>query len=383
MQPYFNNILNLYDGGFTAVVRAKDCYLYDINGRQYTDFESGVWCAVLGHCHEAVTEVLGNQSSKVFHLGYRFVNDLPEKLSAELLCMLGLQGGKTVFLSSGSEAVNLAITIAKEITGRQKILTIENSYLSAYGHGGNLCINPGVISLANDDYRALKETDFSGIAAFVMEPGTSSGRVHFPSREFISDIAGKTRKMECPVIVDEVTTGFGRTGSWFGYEHYDLKPDMVACGKGMGNGYPVSAVAVSAGIAGKIETTGFHYAQSHQNDPLGCAVALKVIDIIRKEDLTRKSRESGKLFRELLDVLAEKFTEIIEVRSRGLMLAVEFRPGYDTVHLWKQLLDKGFVTGRKDNVLRFMPPLTIKESDIIRLVKCMEEIVSNESEENK
>jgi acetylornithine aminotransferase len=378
MQEYQQNILSLHDAGSTVIVQAKDCYLYDIKGKQYTDFEAGVWCAILGHCNATISAVMGKQSSEVFHLGYRFVNDLPAKLSYELVTMLRLQGGKVVFLSSGSEAVNLAITIAREITGRQKILTIENSYLSAYGHAADTTTNSQVSSIANDDYRALKQIDFSGLAAFIFEPGTSSGMIHFPTREFISAIGEKAGKNKCPVIIDEVTTGFGRTGSLFGYEHYDLKPDMVACGKGMGNGYPVSAVVVSAAVSSKIEAADFRYVQSHQNDPLGCAVALKVIDIIRQEDLVRRGRESGKLFRELLDVLAEKFTEIIEVRSRGLMLAVEFRPGFDILHLWKQLLDKGFVTGRKNNMLRFMPPLTIKESDIIRLVKAMEESMSRE-----
>jgi len=369
------NIINLYDTGKIVIVGARDCYLFDVNGKQFADFEAGVWCVVLGHCHETIATVPGQQSRDIFHPGNRFISEPQQKLSSELLNLLGMQEGKCVLLSSGSEAVNLSITIAREITGRQKILTLENSYLAACGYGSNIPSNTDIISIATDDRRALKEIDFHSLAAFVFEPGTSSGLVHFPSKEFISSLAEKAREMRCPVIIDEVITGFGRTGSWFGYEHYDLKPDMVACGQGMGNGYPISAVAVSAEIAGKVEAAGFNYARSHQNDPPGCAVALKVMDIIFEEDLIRKGRESGKLFRELLDVLAEKFTEIIEVRSRGLMLAVEFLPDFDTGRLWNQLLDNGFVTGRKDNMLRFMPPLTIRESDIIRLVKCMEELM--------
>jgi acetylornithine aminotransferase len=377
---FSDNLLPLYQSTDIDIVRAKDCTLYGSDGRQYLDFESGVWCLNLGHCPDRISAVLQDQSHQLVHLGYPFINELPASLAARMLEILEMKGGKCVFLSSGSEAVNLAITMSKEITGRTKILTIENSYLSAYGHGGNIIKNADVISIANDDNKALKETDFSAVAAFVLEPGTSSGRINFPSREFISTLAGKAGKAGCLVIADEVTTGFGRTGSWFGFEHYDIKPDMVACGKGMGNGYPVSAVAVSAKVAGNIESSGFRYAQSHQNDPLGCAVALKVIEIILQEDLLRKGRESGKLFRELLDVLAEKFTEIIEVRSRGLMLAIEFRPDYDTGRLWKQLLDNGYVTGRKDNVLRFMPPLIMGESDIIRLVKNLEELMRSTTE---
>jgi acetylornithine aminotransferase len=264
------------------------------------------------------------------------------------------------------------------VTGRKKILTLKNSYLSAYGYAGNLGDNPDTELVPWNDIDALKKIRFGEIAAFVFEPGTAGGQIHFPSVEFISSLVKAARKNDTCVIIDEVTTGFGRTGKWFGFEHYNLKPDIVVCGKGMGNGYPVSAVSVSADFAHRIEHSRMQYAQSHQNDPLGCAVALEVINIIRKEDLIRKSRGSGKLFRELLDVLSEKFTQIIEVRSRGLMLAVEFRQETDTGHLISQLLDHGFITGRKGQVLRFMPPLTIRESDIIRLIKAMEEIVSRE-----
>lgn len=374
-----NNILTLYESCGIDIVSAKDCILYGKDGRQYVDFESGVWCSNIGHCNERIGSVIRKQCSQSIHLGYPFTHDLPGRLAARMLELLHMPEGKCVFLSSGSEAVNLAIIFARTITGRKKILTVEHTYLSAYGHAGNLADNPNSELVPLNDLNAIKKIRFRDVAAFVFEPGTSGGQVHFPSGEFIDSLVQAARKNGACVIVDEVTTGFGRTGKWFGFQHYDLKPDMVVCGKGMGNGYPVSAVSVSTDMTHRIEQTGMHYAQSHQNDPLGCAIALEVINILGEDDLVRKCRESGKLFRELLDVLAEKFTQIIDVRSRGLMLAIEFGQETDTGHLFNQLLKNGFVVGKKNNVLRFMPPLTVKESDIIRLVKCMEEIVSRES----
>lgn len=372
LQP---SVLRLHETGNIGFIQAKDCFLYDTGGKQYIDFEAGVWCSNLGHCHQRISKVLGDQSKELIHLGYRFTSDLPGRLSEELLKLLKLEGGKSVFLSSGSEAVNLAISFARELTGRKKIITVENSYLSAYGHSGNLPDNPDAVCIPINDTSALGKINFKEIAAFVFEPGTSFGHIHFPSREFINAAGTAARKNNCYLIIDEVTTGFGRCGKWFGFEYYDLEPDMVVTGKAMGNGYPISAVSVSAPTAEGIENSGIRYAQSHQNDPLGCAVALEVIAIFKEDQLIRKCLESGKLFRELLEVLAAKYTEIIDVRGRGLMLAIEFQPDYDLETVYEQLLEKGFIVGIRSQVMRFLPPLTIRDSDIIRLVKTLEELL--------
>jgi acetylornithine/N-succinyldiaminopimelate aminotransferase len=375
MEENHRSVLHVHETADIGIIQAKDCFLYDTDGKQYLDFEAGVWCANLGHSHERISRVLGEQGREIIHLGYRFTSEPAERLSSELLDLVSFRDGKSVFLSSGSEAVNLAITFARELTGRKKILTVRDSYLGAYGHAGSAADNPEVICLPFNDNGALGKINFNEIAAFVFEPGTSSGSIRFPSMEFINASGKAARKSNCYLVADEVTTGFGRTGRWFGFGYYDLEPDMVACGKAMGNGYPISAVALTAQTAAAIEKKGIRYVQSHQNDPLGCAVALEVIDIFREQQLIRTSQESGKLFRELLEVLAAKYREITEVRGRGLMLGMEFRAGYDLEPVREQLLDKGFIVGTKSQVMRFLPPLTIRESDIIKLVKTLEEIL--------
>jgi len=239
------HLLPLIETGNIDIVKSEKCFLYDKDGKRYIDMESGVWCVNLGHSHKRINRIITRQMERSVHLGYQAKNELPEQLSQMLLKVLIFHGGKSVFLSSGSEAVDLSITIAKHLTGRNKISKIDDSYLSAYGHGTSNFHNKQVVNIPNNDYEKLSSCDFSKMAAFVFEPGTASGLIRCPSTEFIKTLVKKAKANECMVIVDEVTTGMGRTGKWFGFEHFGLVPDIVACGKGLGNGYPVSAVALN------------------------------------------------------------------------------------------------------------------------------------------
>lgn len=360
MSQHSNQILPLYSSYDVEIIKGKNCYIFDINGKRYVDFESGVWCVNLGHCNERINSIIHRQIDEIVHHGYAFSNRFAEKLSQELLNKLSLDDGKSVFLSSGSEAVNLAITIAKRITWKDKILSLENSYLSAYGHGQYLN-NPNYIRVEIGDPESIEFIDFSDIAAFVFEPGTARGTVTFPPKELVRAITNRARSNGCLVVIDEVTTGLGRSGRWFGHNHYDILPDMVATGKGLGNGYPISAVSVSKDTAKVIEEKGMVYAQSHQNDPLGCAIGLEVMKVLSEQNLIERSDEVGTYFMSLLKEMGQKHDTIKEIRGRGMMLAVEFQTNIDIIKIKEKLFMAGFAVRTAPNVLRFMPPLTIKK----------------------
>jgi len=372
-----NTILPFYQPTGKVVVRSDGFYQYDAEGKQYTDFDSGVWCVNLGHSHPGVLRVMEEQAKISVHHGYRFRNLQSESLSEKLLGLLSISGGQSVFLSSGSEAVNLSITLAKHLTGRNRILKTDNSYLSAYGHGQISDQNAGLLTVKMNDIEALSQIDFSEFAAYVFEPGTSFSLIRFPEPDFVELIAYKAREAGCFLIADEVTTGFGRTGKWFGYQHYNIQPDMVVCGKAMGNGYPVSSLSVSAETARQFEKAHFRYAQSHQNDPLGCAVALEVIRIFEESGIIRQCQETGSYFLEKLADLKNRFPDkLAGVRARGLMLAAELASHIDGESISNRLFDEGFLVGFKQNVLRFMPPLTISFSEIDLLVEALERNLS-------
>jgi acetylornithine aminotransferase len=168
----------------------------------------------------------------------------------------------------------------------------------------------------------------------------------------------------------------GRLGKWFGFQHYDFIPDIVVTGKALGNGFPVSSVTINSVLADKFEHSPFRYAQSHQNDPLGCSIALEVIKIIETNKLIDKSRTTGDYFKKQLEQIKFKYPEKIkEARARGLMLAIEFNESINGELINQQLFENGFVAGYRLNSLRFLPPLTITDFDIDKLISKLDEIL--------
>lgn len=165
----------------------------------------------------------------------------------------------------------------------------------------------------------------------------------FPPKQLVHAIAERVKQAGGLLMANEITTGMGRTGRWFGFQHYDIQPDIVALGKGLGNGYPVSAVAMRQDIAEKLEAGGFHYAQSHQNDPLGCAVAQEVIAVLREGNWVERGNNVGGEFLERLKQSAEKHGMVKEARGRGMLLGLELYPReiFSATTAYRALLDKG------------------------------------------
>jgi acetylornithine aminotransferase len=180
-----------------------------------------------------------------------------------------------------------------------------------------------------------------------------------------------------------VTTGLGRTGTWYGFQHYALQPDIFALGKGLGNGYPVSAVAMTREVAERLEDSAFHYAQSHQNDPLACAIAREVIAVIREEELVERSDRVGAYFLGEMERVGRRHGVVKEVRGRGLMMAMEFggQGGQDERFslgwVYRQLMESGFLVGYKPvaNLLRFYPALIIGEGDIAPFLEDLDPVL--------
>ena len=178
--------------------------------------------------------------------------------------------------------------------------------------------------------------------------------------------------------MNEVTTGVGRTGIWFGYQHYGIAPDIVALGKGIG--YPVSVTAVAPGTADRLGSRPIHYAQSHQNDPLGAAVAREVICVMREENLIERGREVAELLAAGLEGIALRTGRIAQIRRRGLMIALELKddPGASlAVRTHRELLQRGFIVARRPglSVLRIDPPLTIERADIQSFLEALEGVL--------
>ncbi len=371
-----NPIIPFYKQADRLIIRSENCYVYDSDNKQYIDFESGDWASNLGHSNPMINERIKQQVDKLIHDGLRFRNNESEQLSLKLLDKLGLTGGQCAFLNSGSEAVNLGITIAGKLIGRKKVLKMDCSYLSAFGLGQISESNTDLFNIPFNNSDTISELDFREISVFVFEPGNSSGLIKYPDSDFIKTVASEIKKHGGLLMANEVTTGFGRTGKWFGFQHYDYQPDIVSVGKALGNGYPISGLAISSKISELFQKSPFRYAQSHQNDALGCAVGLEVINTIEKLDLISKGSDKGEYFRQRLIQLQTKHQDIIEIRARGLMLAIELKTKEIADFIYNQLIENGFLVGFKEKTLRFIPPLIIERENIDELIETIDRIIT-------
>ncbi len=203
------------------------------------------------------------------------------------------------------------------------------------------------------------------------------GFVRFPPRSLIENIINIVRAHGGKIIANEVTTGIGRTGKWFGYNYYQIEPDMVAIGKGIGNGYPVSVTAINSQTIKELEKTTFKYSQSHQNDPLGAAIVNEVIKIIKDNDLISKAKINSIRFLEMLQTLKDGFY-IIDVRGRGLMFAIDLSDENIGNSIYKKLIHKGYIICNRKSLFRIDPPLTINENEFENFVGEFKKILESQ-----
>ncbi len=372
-----------------AIVRADGCYVYDDAGNAYLDFEAGVWCLPLGHNHPRIIAALQDQALQVCHVGYKYNHAIAERAAKKLVEIADMPDGKCVFLCSGSEAVEYGIQIASVLRPGKRCISLSGQYLSAYGSGATMQISgEGCIPWESNDQKSVEEwyaalsgfTNFTEVGIFIFEAGNSSGLVKLPPANLVSALGILCNEFHILTVVDEVTCGIGRTGKWFGYMNYNMVPDIVAVGKGLGNGYPVSAVILTQKVADDALKAGFHYAQSHQNDPLGCRIALEVIQVIEDDKLLEQSVILGDYLRERYSEIKGNFPAIQEIKGIGLLNSIRFTdntPPKALELLDMKLFGAGYVVGTKplQKTLRTYIPLVADhamiDSFIAALQKCL------------
>ncbi len=214
------------------------------------------------------------------------------------------------------------------------------------------------------------------VSEFIFEPGSSSGFVRFPPKSLINNIVKIVRDNGGKIVANEVTTGIGRTGKWFGYQHYEINPDFIAVGKGIGNGYPVSIALINEPTTKQLELNPFHYSQSHQNDPLGASIVHGVIQCIKENNLISNAESNGLLLHKHLESLVDNEI-IIEVRGRGLMFAVDIINEIITNSIFNDLIGKGYIVGNRGSSFRIDPPLTITKTEIEGFIRELTESISH------
>ncbi|WP_320175956.1 aminotransferase class III-fold pyridoxal phosphate-dependent enzyme [Maridesulfovibrio sp.] len=373
------------------IVKSDNCTLIDADGNQYIDLEAGIWCTCIGHANLTVRDAVITQMDNISHVGFCYSSDVVERAAGAVLELLNHPGGKCSFLCSGSESVEYGVRILHTVLNSKRIMTMSDSYFGAYGDASAKDSGKWFLfdwskcescthEVCTKDCSVYSVIPFNEIGAFLFEPGSSSGMVRFPPSKLISSIVEDVTEADGLVMINEVTTGVGRTGKWFGFQHYDMEPDIVAMGKGIGNGYPVSAVSLNSRVVDLLCPDAVAYGQSHLNDPLGAAVVEAVITEINEHNLIQHAELLSDVLMDGLQRVAAESDLIECARGRGLMAILVMSNHVDVskvAELHRRLISRGFIVDHRlgTNALRMHPALTIGVEKIYNFIAVLEEIV--------
>ncbi|MHB9032995.1 MAG: aspartate aminotransferase family protein [Anaerolineae bacterium] len=364
-----------------AIVRGLGAQVWDDTGRAYIDCVGGHGVAVVGHCHPRVAEAIANQARTLITCPEIFYND-QRALLEERLVNVAPQGLKRVFLcNSGTEAVEGAFKFARLSTGKPGIIAAMRSFhgrtmgaLSAtwepeYRNPFNPLI-PGVRHVPYNKLAALQEALDDSTAAVILEVVQGEGGVNLGQADYLRGAQQLCRERGILLIIDEVQTGFGRTGKLWACDHYGLEPDIMCLAKGIAGGLPMGAVLLGERVVNI--KPGVH-GSTFGGNPLACAAALAAIDVIESEHLTEASARKGAWALQRLQ--AVKAPIIREARGLGLMIGIELRQKV-TPYL-RSLMAEGLLALPAGNtVLRLLPPLVISDEDLSRACDIIEKVLS-------
>ena len=354
--------------------------VWDIDGNEYLDMFAGIAVNCLGHNHPALVKAIQDQAEKLIHISSIYYNEPALVYAKKLIDKTGFD--RIFYANSGAEANEGAIKLAVKYTGKGEIISTVDSFhgrtimtLAATGHEEyhepfKAVMPQGFINVPYNDLDAIKEAVTENTAAIIVEPVQGEGGVNVPDMEYLKGIEKICKENNIVFIVDEVQTGFGRCGTLFAYELFDVKPDIMTMAKGIGGGVPMGGILATEKVASAF-VPGDH-GTTFGGGPLVCAAANAVLDTFDEEDILSNVNEVGQYF---IDELKKLDKEIIaDVRGVGLMVGVELtKPGAEYVD---KLREEGFLINcTSGNVLRFVPPLTITKDEIDQFVKALDEIL--------
>jgi len=356
-----------------VVVRGRGSHLWDADGREYLDLFPGWGVSILGHCHGAVVEAIRAQAGELLHVPNNFYTE-PQGVLAQLLSEHSF-GGQWFFCNSGAEAVEGAIKLARAATpaGRHKVVSLLDSFhgrtmvaMTATGqpkyHKGFEPLPAGFTYVPMNDLGALDRAIDDDTAAVLLEPIQGEGGVNVGTPEYLESARRLTRERGALLIADEVTTGMGRTGDFFAYQHYGIEPDIMTLAKGLGGGVAIGAFGAGPEVAAELKP-GMH-ASTFGGNSLACAAAVATVRTIDEEGLLERARALGAYATDWLRSLSQELGGLItEVRGRGLMIGVELdRPGAEVAG---ECLSRGLIINcTHERVLRLYPALTVTEEEL-------------------
>jgi len=378
-----SHLMPTYPPQPVTFVRGEGTHLWDDAGNDYLDFLSGLAVTSLGHANPVVADAINEQARTLLHVSNLFGTQPGQEVAATLNSLLG-GDGLVFFTNSGAEANECAIKLARKFGGRGKHVVV-----SAYGsfHGRTLAtlhatgqpqkhevfqpLPEGFRHVAWNDLDALENSLDVSVAAVLLEPVQGEGGVNPATVEYFQGVRRLCDERGILFMVDEVQTGLGRTGKWFGFEHFGIRPDVVTMAKALGNGVPIGACWARTEIATAFEP-GDH-ATTFGGQPLATAAARAVLAEMQRLDIPAAAAKAGQ---RLMTALADT-TGVAEVRGLGLLIAAQLEEGRDAKAVVEACLAEGLVLNAvTPTALRFAPPLTVSDVDIDDAVAILEKVMA-------
>ena len=374
LELYKSKVMPTYSPS-VVLASGKGVTVRDVDGMTYYDFTSGIGVNNVGYCHKKVVQAVQDQAAAMLHCSNLYVNTPATLLASKLVEISGL-GGKAFFCNSGAEANEAAIKLARKWGsangGRYEVVTMRQGF-----HGRTLATvaataqawcqegyDPLPVGFAYADYNDLESVKAAvndKTVAIMLEAVQGEGGVTPATDEFMKGVRALCDEKNLLMIVDEVQAGMGRTGTWFAWQGYDVKPDLFTCAKALADGIPMGALVSNAKLA-DVFTASAH-ASTFGGNPVAAAAGLAVIDVIESEKLLENATKVGNLLKEALQGFVDQYDQLLAVRGKGLMLGlVVDGDAKEVVDAFKAQGLLALTAGK--NVVRFLPPLTLAESDL-------------------
>jgi acetylornithine/N-succinyldiaminopimelate aminotransferase len=373
MSQYDRYVMNTYTRSPLVITKAKGSRVWDVEGHEFLDLFPGWGVSGIGYNHPWVTNAIRGQATRVIHVSNNYYQPVQGK-AAKKLTEVSFDG-KVFFTNSGAEAVETSVKLARKWgAGRHEIIVMEQSFhgrtmaaLSATGQSkyqqGFEPMVPGFVRVPFNDLQAVEHAIGPKTCAVLVEPIQGEGGIRVASPDVLKGIRRLCDEHRLLFIADEIQTGMGRTGKWFGYQHSQAEPDVLLLAKMLGGGFPIGAVVAKRHIA-DVLTPGTH-ATTFGGSPLGCACILAVFEAIEKQKLLQRVQQFSRLIVDRLAELQQRCRIINEIRGTGFMIGIELsidgRPVVDACRA-KRLL----INCTQERVLRLLPAMTITRAQLDR-----------------
>jgi acetylornithine/LysW-gamma-L-lysine aminotransferase len=380
---------NVFSKRPVTITRGRGALVWDIHGKEYVDCTGSYGVCIVGHSHPKVVEAIERQAETLISCHASFYSDVRSELLQKLV-QIAPKGLNKVFLgNSGAESVECAIKLARKFTGKPEIIAMMGAF-----HGKTMGalsatwnkkyrepfkpLVPGFKHVPPDNLEKVNEAITENTAAILAEPIRGEGGIRLPKNGFLQGLREICDEKNILLILDEVQTGFGRTGKMFACEHWDVTPDIMCLAKSVAGGLPLGVTFAKENVMSSFKI-GEH-TTTFSGNPLICAAACAAIDVVVEEKLPERAAKLGKYFKERLGELQAKHMIVRDVRGLGLMIGMELK--FDVLKILLKSINNGVLildAGR--TILRFLPPLVIEKKHIDRVVTVLDAILEEEEHE--